>query len=75
MLYELLSVFSPPRVKKKSNPHTSFTHLDMYGFLTFCSISMKPLAFRQFLCTPPPFSFLFGDNIAVGFPTEIFSQR
>ena len=75
MFYELLSVSSPSRVKKRSNPHTFFTHLDMYGFLTFCSISMKPLAFRQFLCTPPPFSFLFWDNIAVGSPTETFSQR
>ena len=67
MFYELFSVLSPSRVKKKSNPHTFFTHLDMYGFLTFCSISMKSVGFRQSLRTSASFSPFFSDNIAVGY--------
>ena len=65
MLYELLSVLSSSRVKKKSNPHTFFTHLDMYGSLTFCSIPMKSVGFRQSTRTSASFSPFFSDNIAV----------
>ena len=75
MLYELLSVLSPSRVKKKSNPHTFFTHLDMYGFLTFCLIPMKSVGFRQSSRTSASFSPFFSDNIAVGIYGTSFSQH
>ena len=65
MLYDLLSVLSPSRVKKESNPHTFFTHLDMYGSLTFCLIPMKSVGFCQSPRTSASFSPFFSDNIAV----------
>jgi len=75
MFYELLSVLSPSRVKKKSNPHTFFTHLDMYGSLTFCLIPMKSVGFRQSPRTSASFSPFFSDNIAVEVYGISFNQH
>ena len=75
MLCELLSVLSPSRVKKKSNPHTFFTHLDMYGSLTFCLIPMKSVGFCQSPRTSASFSPFFSDNIAVEVYGISFSQH
>ena len=49
--------FFLPLVSKKNPIHTLFfTHLDMYGSLTFCLIPMKSVGFRQSSRTSASFS-------------------